>query len=125
MAHTLIGFCRIAGATAAMMLSLAAGVDDFPIAGTYVQNRHCRGDGTDPAPLLVTIGADEIKYRGGTCLLSDKRRDGNNISVRAACRFRSGSVLLGDVTFKMRADHNLEMVEPERNYTTVLYRCPS
>jgi hypothetical protein len=125
MANARVGMWRIAGATAAMIVCLAPGIDDFPIVGTYVQNRRCRGDGTDPASLLVTILVDEIRYRGGTCLLSDKRRDGDRILVRAACRFRSGSILSGDVTFRMRADRNVEMLDPERNHTTVLYRCPS
>ena len=30
--------------------------EDFPLVGTYVQNRPCKGDGTDAKPLLVTIG---------------------------------------------------------------------
>ncbi len=115
---------RTGTAIAAMIASHALAADDFPIIGTYVQNRPCHGDGTDPKPLLVTIGPDQIAYRGGTCMLTDKRRDANKISVRATCKNRSGTILSGDVTFTIRADDNLEMVDRDRNYTATLYKCP-
>jgi hypothetical protein len=125
MASVRIRISRIGTAIAAMIAGLAVAVDDFTIAGTYVQNRPCHGDGTDPRPLLVMISADQIIYRGGTCMLTDKRRDGNKISVRATCKIRSGTVLSGDVTLTIRADNNLEMVDPDKSYMTVLYKCPA
>ncbi len=107
------------------MSTVAFAGDDFPIAGTYMQNRPCKGDGTDAKALLVTIRPDVIEYHGGTCTLTDVRRDGNKISMRATCKGRSsGTVLSGDISFTIREDQSLEMVDQDKNYHTILYRCP-
>jgi hypothetical protein len=98
--------------------------NDFPIAGTYLQNRPCQGDGTDPKPLLVTITPEEITYTGGVCTLSDTRQDGNKVNIRATCRGKSGKILVGNVTFTIRDDKNLDMVDQDHNYTAVLNKCP-
>jgi hypothetical protein len=98
--------------------------DDFPLAGTFIQNKPCRGDGTDPRPFKVTITADEITHSGGVCSISDKRQDGNRISVRATCRNRSGKVLSGEVTFTIRDEKTVDMIDQDKNYTAVLNRCP-
>jgi hypothetical protein len=108
----------------ATMVGPGLASDDFPIAGSYVQNRPCHGDGTDPKRLLVTISADQVTYRDGTCMLTDKRREENKISVRATCTNRSGTILSGEVTFTIRQDNNLEMVDSENTYATLLFRCP-
>lgn len=115
---------RMGTALATMVGSLALAADDFPIIGSYLRNRPCLGDGTDPKRLLVTIRPDEVTYRDGTCMLSDKRREGNVISVRATCKNRSGTILSGEITLTIRADNNLEMMDPEKSYTTVLFKCP-
>jgi hypothetical protein len=96
--------------------------DEF--SGTYVQNRPCRGDGTDPKPLIVKIMRDEIEYRGGACALSDRRQEGNKMSARATCQTKAGSILSGDITLTLRPDKNLDMVDQDRAYTAVLNRCP-
>lgn len=115
--------------TIALLLSFPAGaawaVESLPIIGTYMQNRPCHGDGTDAKPLLVTIHEDDIVYRSGTCTLSDKRVEGNKVSVRATCKTKSGAVLSGDITFTVRDDKNLEMVDRDKNYHAVLNRCPN
>jgi hypothetical protein len=123
MAGITVGILRIAGAIAAIAVGVSVAAEHLPIAGTYVQKRACRGDGTDPERLLVIIGADEIKYGGGTCRLTDKHADGDKLSARATCKFRSGRILSGNITLTRRADSNLEMVDPEGTYATVLYRC--
>jgi len=115
---------RIGCALVTMVASLGLAPDDFPIIGSYVQNRPCHGDGTDPKRLLVIISADEVTYRDGTCTLTDKRREGNKVWTRATCTSRSGTILSGEVTFTIRADNNLEMVDAENTYATVLFRCP-
>jgi hypothetical protein len=96
--------------------------DEF--SGTYVQNRPCHGDGTDPKPLMVKITPDQIDYRGGVCELSDRRQDGNTISVRATCKSKNGAILSGDIKLTLREDKNLDMVDQDKAYTSVLNRCP-
>jgi hypothetical protein len=119
-----LGILRLVGLLAAVMACGTAAAEDVSITGRYVQKRACRGDGNDPERLLVIIGADEIKYGGGTCLLTDKHPDGDKLSARATCKFRSGRILSGNITLTKRADNNLDMVDPEGTYATVLYRCP-
>lgn len=118
---------RIAGLAVLTVLSVAgaARAEDFPLTGTYVQNRPCKGDGTDAKPLLVTIGPDEIEYRGGTCVMNDKRQEGNALSTRVTCKGKSGSILSGEITFTLRPDKNLDMIDQEKTYKAVLNRCPS
>ncbi|MGP0095126.1 MAG: hypothetical protein ACLPKB_35010 [Xanthobacteraceae bacterium] len=94
------------------------------ISGTYAQNRPCRGDGTDPKPLMVTITPDTIFYRGGVCSLSDRRQDENKISLHVTCTRKTGTPLSGDITLTLRADKNLDMVDQDKAYTAVLNRCP-
>jgi len=124
MAGKRLGMLRIAGALAALAAWGAAASEDLLIAGRYVQKRACHGDGSDPERLLVIISADEIKYGGGTCMLTDKHADGDKLSARATCKFSSGRILSGNITLTRRADNNLEMVDLEGTYATVLYRCP-
>jgi hypothetical protein len=107
----------------AMLAAGAAWADDFPIAGTYTQQVPCRGDGSDPEDLRVKITPSEITYADGVCALSDERRNGKQISVRAACQNPGGVTLTGDITFTMRDDKIVDMADQDNNYNFVLYRC--
>jgi hypothetical protein len=89
-----------------------------------MQNRPCHGDGTDAKPLLVTIRGDGIEYRGGTCVMTDKRLDGNKLSTRVTCKGKTGTVLSGEISFTLRDDNNLQMIDQDKSYKAVLYRCP-
>lgn len=117
-----IGLVVLLGAVGAVAAQAA---DDFPIAGTYVQNRACQGDGTDPKPFLVTITPEQITYIGGVCAISDAHLDGRKITLRATCRGKSGKVLVGNVSFTIRDDNKtLDMVDQDHSYTAVLNKCP-
>jgi hypothetical protein len=111
-------------AAAAIASNRGVAAEEFAIAGTYVQKRVCRGDGSDPKRLVVVIATDEIKYGGGTCMLTEKHVEGETLSARATCKFRSGRILSSNITLTKRADNNVEMVDPEGAYNAVLYRCP-
>ena len=116
-------------ATSATLIALLAAAAlqpaaAFELEGSYLQGKECRGDVRDPKPLKVTITPTEITYSGGNCTVSDKRENGNTVTVRAACKQRSGVVLSGDVTFTIRNDKEIEMVNKDQNYTAVLHRCP-
>ena len=114
----------LVGLLTIVMPSVGFAADDFPLDGTFMQNRPCHGDGSDAKPLLVTIHEDTIEYRGGTCVLTDKRLDGKKLSVHVTCKGRSGSVLSGDISFTLHDDGNLEMIDQDRNYRVMLSRCP-
>lgn len=93
--------------------------------GTWMQNRECRGDGTDMKALMVKISPDQISYAGGVCTVSDRRQEDKSIRLRATCKTRAGKVIAGDVTFNVRDEKTVEMVDKEKNYNAVLHRCPS
>jgi hypothetical protein len=97
--------------------------EDFPIAGTYTQNRICKGDGSDPEDTLVKITAQSIDSNVGPCTILSKKRDGNTIAANVQCQI-AGGPLIGDIAFTLRADKSLEFVDRDNNYHAVLHKCP-
>jgi hypothetical protein len=114
----------IALATMLGCAGVAFAADEPSLEGTYMQNKPCRGDATDVKALLVTITAQEIVYGGGTCAISDRRQEGEKITLRATCKTRAGKVMAGDISFSVRDDKTLQMTDQDRNYNAVLNRCP-
>ena len=106
-----------------MMSPHAPATEDFPIAGTYMQNRACPPEGAGGSRWRVSITPDRIVYGAGTCILSNPRIAGNAVTVRAACQHKSGRTLSSDVTFTIRDDRNLEMNDEYGTYRAVLNRC--
>lgn len=104
---------------------VARAADEPSLDGTYMQNKPCRGDGTDLKALMVTITAQEIIYGGGACAISDRRQDGEKITLRATCKTRAGKVMAGDISFSVRDENTLQMTDQDRNYNAVLNRCPA
>jgi len=98
--------------------------DDFALAGSYTQNVPCKGDGSDPNELKVKISPREIDSHVGVCMLLGTKRDGSNINAHVECKFPTGP-LMGDVTFTMRPDNNVEFMDRDKTYSAVLYRCPN
>ena len=109
----------LAGASAG-----ARAEEQFPIAGTYSQNRPCPADAAVSKRLKVTITPREIVYASGTCSISDVRRKENTYTMHTACRMQAGKVLSSDVSFTLRDDKHLDMVDQFASYKAVLYRCP-
>lgn len=108
----------------AAAVAAAFAEDDFPIVGTYLQNERCKGDGTDPAELRVIITRRDITSNMGLCEILDKKRDGNTIAVHVGCNSGGPNLILGDVTFKMRADRTLEFADQDNVYNAILHKCP-
>ena len=126
MARSLLS-CRLALAAAATFglgVSMAPATDEFPIVGTFVQGKVCKGDGTDPKALIVIISEAEIQHRHGVCAISDKRVNGDKLTLNASCKTRSGHVMAGDVTFTRRDKLTIDMVDQDATYKAVLHRCP-
>jgi hypothetical protein len=109
---------------AVVMSGPVAAQDDFSIAGTYVQNAACKGDGTDPAAKLVRITETDVHSSFGICKFVKKQHDGNTLAAQMSCNGPGGNILLGDVRFTVRGDNNIDFVDQDNTYRSVLYRCP-
>lgn len=109
---------------AALMAGQVLGADDFSIVGVYVQNTACKGDGTDPAAKVVRITETDVLSSFGVCKFVKKQHEGNTLAAQMACDGPGGNVLLGDVRFTVREDKNIDFVDQDNTYKSVLYRCP-
>jgi hypothetical protein len=122
---------RIVLAAVALLLALGTAVsgparaeDPFPIVGTYLENRVCKGDGTDPADKRIKITANAIDSSFGLCTLQDKRRNGNKITVQITCKDPQGGALTSDISFTMRDPKTLDFADQFETYKTTLHKCP-
>jgi hypothetical protein len=102
----------------------AASDEAFPIAGTYLENRVCKGDGSDAAAPRIKITATEINSSFGLCTLGDKRRTGNKITAQITCKDPGGGALTSDISFTIRDDKTLDFADQYETYKAVLYKCP-
>jgi hypothetical protein len=98
--------------------------DDLSIVGVYVQNMACKGDGSDPATKVVRITETDVHSSFGTCKFVKKEHDGNTLAAQMSCDGPGGNILLGDVRFTVRDDKNLDFVDQDNTYKSVLYKCP-
>ena len=115
-------------AALAIVVTFAAGParagDEFSIAGTYVQNAACKGDGSDPAKMVVRITDNDVHSSFGLCTFVRKEFEGNALKAQMSCNGPAGNMLLGDVRFTLRADKNIDFVDQDHTYNVVLHRCP-
>ena len=115
---------RIFVVAAAAMTQAATGAeDDFPIAGTYVRDQACKGDGSDPADLLVNISRKTISTSMQACTVLNKSRTGRAFMVHVQCKMPGDLTILGDVTFTQRDDNALDFDDQDHTSPAVLYRC--
>jgi hypothetical protein len=127
-----MGFDMRGVAALAMMTTIATTIascpalagDQFSIAGTYVQNAACKGDGSDPAKMLVRISENDVHSSFGVCTFVRKEYEGNLLKAQMSCNGPGGNMLLGDVRFSLRADKNIDFVDQDHTYNVVLHRCP-
>ncbi len=96
----------------------------FPIAGIYLEDRACKGDGSDPADKRVKITATAIDSSFGLCTLQDRRRAGNKITVQVTCKDPAGGALTSDISFTIRDAKTLDFTDQYETYKTTLHRCP-
>lgn len=92
--------------------------------GRYLQDRPCRGDGSDPANLKVTITPQQITYAGGTCAIRTKRSEGSRLIFGVSCRFRSGHTMGSDIVFTHRPGGAWHMSQGDGDFEAEIYRCP-
>lgn len=97
--------------------------DDFPIAGTYTENRACAGaDASVPRVKITARDIDSSVF--GLCAILKKERDGDKISVHVECRGPGGTVMLGDIVFTIKPGNTLDFTDQDNTYKAVLYKCP-
>src|SRR5215468_11408309 len=123
MRFDLRGIAAAAIVVAAASCPALAG-DEFSIAGTYVQNAACKGDGSDPAKMLVRISENDVHSSFGVCTFVRKEYEGNALKAQMSCNGPGGNMLLGDVRFTLRADKNIDFADQDHTYNAVLHRCP-
>jgi hypothetical protein len=109
---------------AAVLCGPAVAAEDLSIVGTYVQNAACKGDGTDPAAKLVRITETDVHSSFGICTFVKKEHDGHTLAAQMSCNGPGGNILLGDVRFTVRDDKNIDFVDQDNTYKSVLYKCP-
>jgi hypothetical protein len=123
-----MGFDMRRVAAMAIVVGFATGPalagEEFSIAGTYVQNAACKGDGSDPAKMLVRITDNDVHSSFGVCTFVRKEFDGNLLKAQMSCSGPAGNMLLGDVRFTVRPDKNIDFVDQDHTYNVVLHRCP-
>ena len=96
--------------------------DDFPIVGTYTENKPCAE--ADAGVLRVKITARDIDSPIlGLCLIQGRKRDGNRISAQVECKGPGGASMLGDVNFTMKPDNTLDFADQDNTYKAVLHKC--
>lgn len=101
----------------------AVAEDDFPIVGTYTENKACAG--ADASVMRVKITAKNIDSPiMGLCEIREKKRDGNKFKVHVECKGPGGATMLGDVSFTMKSDDTLDFADQDNTYKAVLHKCP-
>lgn len=117
----------VAVACVAVALTLAGAAfagDGFPLSGTYMQNVPCKGDGTDPPALRVTLSPQEIVSNIGVCTVLASKQDGDAITAHVECKFPAGP-MVGDITFTPRPDKTIKFVDRDNTYNAILHPCPN
>jgi hypothetical protein len=118
-----IGGALVVLAAAATSSTQAPAQDDFPIIGTYTENKACVG--ADASVLRVKITARDIDSPIlGLCSILGKKRDGQKIAVHIECKGPGGATMLGDVTFTLKTDGTLDFADQDNTYKAVLHKCP-
>jgi len=103
--------------------TLALAQDDFPIAGSYTENRACVGaDASVPRVKITAQAIDSSVF--GLCAILKKGRDGDKISVHVECKGPGGTVMLGDIVFTIKPNDTLDFTDQDNTYKAVLYKCP-
>jgi hypothetical protein len=97
--------------------------DDFPIAGTYLRDMVCVGNGSQRPDLLVTITSKRIESTLANCNILNHRRNGKAISAHVECKMPGNQLILGDVTFTIRDDKTVEFEDQDHTSDATLHRC--
>jgi hypothetical protein len=107
-----------------MLLNGALAEGDFPIEGVYTQNEACRGDGSKQEFLRVKISSQDVSYAGGLCSIDTRQQDGDKLTMKVTCKFKSGAVMSSSISFIKKDANTLDMAQQGGGtYKAVLHRC--
>jgi hypothetical protein len=124
MSYGMQGAAAIAIISAWFLTGPVLAADDLSIVGVYVQNMACKGDGSDPVTKVVRITETDVHSSFGTCKFVKKEHEGHTLAAQMSCDGPGGNILLGDVRFTVRDDKNIDFVDQDNTYKSVLYKCP-
>jgi len=111
-------FALTARANAATSLS-----EDFWLLGNFTQNVPCKGDGSDPVEVKVTVSATQIDSKLGVCTFLDAKEDGKTLKAHVDCQLPSGPYM-GEIIFTQKSANVIDFADGNKAYTSILYRCP-
>jgi hypothetical protein len=97
--------------------------DEFPIAGTYMRDIVCTGNGSHRPDLLVTITHKRIESPMGSCNILSRKRIGRAISAHVECKVPGDQLILGDVIFTIRDERTIDFEDQDHTSDATLYRC--
>ena len=97
--------------------------NDHWLFGEFTQNVPCKGDGSDLVELKVRISANQIESKIGLCKLLSVTPETGRLNANMECQFPAGP-LIGEVTFTLRTNGSIAVVDRDGNYSAELYRCP-
>ncbi len=109
---------------AALFLSPpVSGKDEFPIAGTYLRDMVCVGNGPPRSDLMVTITPKRIESTMANCNILSHKRVGQTVSAHVECMMPGNQPILGDVTFTIRDDKTLDFEDQDHTSDATLHKC--
>ena len=121
-ASALIVLAALTMSVFALLGKPALGEDNFPIAGTYMQNEVCKGSGSN-RELLVTITRNAIESNMGYCTILNVKRYHQIIAAQVQCRIPGGQMILGDIIFRLRDDGAIDFEDQDHTSSAVLHKC--
>ena len=120
-------FRRIRGAALLIALSAtslaAQGDAEFPIAGTYLRDMVCKGDGSQRPDLVVVITPQRVVSPMGDCRILSHKKSGPAIQAHVECRLPGDQLILGDVTFTIRDARTIQFEDQDHTSDATLHRC--
>jgi hypothetical protein len=121
----IIGVAIGLSATLAAARAQDATAQEKALLGTYLQNQACKGDSSDPAKKLVTIGDKQVDSNFGPCTFGTKTWTGKVLKAPATCKNKAGNEFEVSLMFTLNDNDTVDFVEEGSQYKSVLHRCPS
>ena len=97
--------------------------ENFWLLGNFTQNVPCKGDGSDPVEVKVTVSATQIDSKLGVCTFLDAKEDGKTLKAHVDCQLPSGPYM-GEIIFTQKSANVIDFADGNKAYTSILYRCP-
>jgi hypothetical protein len=107
-----------------ILASPVLAADDFPLVGTYTENKVCNADSFNSGVSRVKITDGNIDSAFGLCTILSRKREGATFALHVECKGPGGSRMMGDINFTPRDDTIVDFSDQDQTYRATLYRCP-